>query len=143
MTDDAILTAKIIAAYVMNHHVPLADLQSLIAATHQTVLGLDDIRSDGPAEMPVEKPTAAQIRNSVTDDGIISFLDGKPYKSLKRHLTANGLDPRSYRERYGLPVNYPMVAPAYAAQRSALAKRLGLGRPGALAEKAVAQSLAA
>lgn len=68
-------------------------------------------------------------------DGLVSFLDGKTYKTLKRHLTSHGLEPRAYRERFGLPADYPMVAPNYAAQRSALAKQIGLGRPGALAER--------
>ncbi|MBE7186618.1 MAG: MucR family transcriptional regulator, partial [Methylobacterium mesophilicum] len=69
------------------------------------------------------------IRRSVRPDGIVSFIDGKTYKTLKRHLSANGFDPRSYRERYGLPADYPMVAANYAAQRSALAKAIGLGQP--------------
>jgi predicted transcriptional regulator len=61
----------------------------------------------------------------------VSFIDGKTYKTLKRHLAAHGLDPHSYRERYGLPADYPMVAPSYAEKRSALAKSIGLGVPGA------------
>ncbi|MGH1570638.1 MucR family transcriptional regulator [Methylobacterium sp. P31] len=67
------------------------------------------------------------------DDGLVSFIDGKRYKSLKRHLAANGLDARAYRERFGLGADYPMVAPSYAAERAAIAKRIGLGRPGAMA----------
>ncbi|TXN57906.1 MucR family transcriptional regulator, partial [Methylobacterium sp. WL18] len=82
-----------------------------------------------------DKPSAAQIRKSVQHDGIVSFIDGKTYKTLKRHLTANGLSPQSYRERYGLPTDYPMVAPSYAEQRSALAKAIGLGQPGAMADR--------
>ena len=78
----------------------------------------------------VEKPSPAQIRKSVRPDGIVSFIDGKTYKTLKRHLTSHGLDPRSYRERYGLPADYPMVAPSYAEKRSQLAKQIGLGVPG-------------
>ena len=78
-----------------------------------------------------EMPSAAQIRKSINPDGIVSFIDGKTYKTLKRHLTSRGLDPKSYRARYGLPADYPMVAPSYAAQRSALAKTIGLGVPGA------------
>ncbi|MBP1183034.1 putative transcriptional regulator [Methylobacterium sp. PvR107] len=79
----------------------------------------------------VKKPGAVQIRKSVQDDGITSFIDGKIYKTLKRHLSAHGLDPRSYRERFDLPSDYPMVAPSYAERRSALAKAIGLGVPGA------------
>ena len=83
-----------------------------------------------------DKPTPAQIRKSVRPEGIVSFIDGKTYKTLKRHLTKHGLNPQSYRDRYGLPGDYPMVAPSYAAQRSALAKAIGLGRPGAAVESA-------
>ena len=83
----------------------------------------------------IEKPTPAQIRKSVQHDGIVSFIDGKTYKTLKQHLTANGLSPESYRERYGLPADYPMTAPGYAAQRSALAKAIGLGQAGAMAQR--------
>ena len=83
----------------------------------------------------VEKPSAAQIRKSLLHDGIVSFVDGKTYKTLKRHLTSHGLDSQSYRERYGLPADYPMVAPSYAEQRSALAKAIGLGQPGAMAKR--------
>jgi predicted transcriptional regulator len=84
-------------------------------------------------DVKVEKPNLAQIRKLVRDDGIVSFIDGKSYKTLRRHLTRHGLDPREYRERYGLPADYPMTAPSYAAQRSALAKAIGLGQPGAMA----------
>ncbi|AWN38264.1 MucR family transcriptional regulator [Methylobacterium radiodurans] len=127
----------IVSAYVSNNSVPAAELGGLIAGVHAALLRLTLAgASSAPAEEPVEKPSAAQIRKSVTDEGLISFIDGKTYKTLKRHLTTHGLDPRSYRQRYGLPDDYPMVAPAYAAQRSALAKQIGLGRPGAMAERA-------
>ena len=76
----------------------------------------------------IEKPTAAQIRKSVTPDHLISFLDGKPYRSLKRHLTSQGMTPAEYRQKFGLPHDYPMVAASYAAARSELAKNLGLGQ---------------
>ncbi len=69
----------------------------------------------------------------------MSFLDGRSYKTLKRHLTSHGLDPRAYRDRYGLPSDYPMVAPAYAEQRSALAKAIGLGVPGGQAKRQAAE----
>ncbi|SFT28250.1 ROS/MUCR transcriptional regulator protein [Methylobacterium sp. yr668] len=102
---------------------------------HAAIAGLADgtpsLSSEAAAERTVEKPTPAQIRKSVRHDGIVSFIDGKAYKTLKRHLTSHGLDPKSYRERFGLPADYPMTAPSYAAQRSALAKAIGLGVPGA------------
>ncbi|WP_066924744.1 MucR family transcriptional regulator [Methylobacterium sp. CCH5-D2] len=122
--------AGIVAAYVSNNHVQVGELPALIAATHAALVGLG--QPTAPAEPDVEKPSAAQIRKSVTDDGIVSFIDGKTYKTLKRHLTTNGLDPRAYRERYGLPANYPMVTATYAAQRSALARSIGLGRKAAV-----------
>jgi predicted transcriptional regulator len=79
------------------------------------------------APVAVDKPSSAQILKSVQQDGIVSFVDGKSYKMLKRHLTANGFGPQSYREYYGLPVDYPMVAHSYAERRSVLAKAIGLG----------------
>lgn len=141
-----LLTADIVQVYLHTAAIPADRAADLIPALIRGVR--DALSSDGVAATfaepeTVEKPTAAQIRKSVTDEGLISFIDGKSYKTLKRHLTAHGLDPRGYRERYGLPADYPMVAPAYAAQRSALAKRIGLGRPGAMAESSTTQSLAA
>lgn len=98
----------------------------MIATVHQSLLSLS--RPSEPASEKVEKPTSAQIKKSIAPEGLISFLDGKLYKTLKRHLTGRGLDPHSYRERFGLPRDYPMVATDYAARRSALAKSIGLGR---------------
>jgi predicted transcriptional regulator len=128
----------IVAAYVSNNSVPAAELPALITKVHAAVAGLAAGRAinDAAATFDVEKASAAQIRQSVRDDGIVSFIDGKTYKTLKRHLTSHGFDPRSYRDRYSLPADYPMVAPSYAARRSALAKAIGLGQPGAIAERA-------
>ena len=100
-------------------------------------MGLADGVEPIVVEAEINKPTPVQIRKSVGSDGIMSFIDGKTYKTLKRHLTSRGLDPKSYRDRYGLPSDYPMVAPSYAEQRSALAKAIGLGKPGAMAESAL------
>jgi len=130
------LAADIVSAYVTNNSIQAADLPGLIASVHASLSGLGQ-----PAATPVEdhKVTPAQIRKSVTPDALISFIDGKPYKSLKRHLTSNGTSPDEYRQKYGLPRDYPMVAATYAAQRSELAKSLGLGqlrRNGAAAKKA-------
>ncbi|GJD56511.1 MucR family transcriptional regulator [Methylobacterium dankookense] len=126
----------IVAAYVSNNPVPAAELPALIAKVHAALAGLAGAGSvAAEPEIEVERPTPAQIRKSITDEGIVSFIDGKPYKTLKRHLTKHGLTPQAYRQRYGLPADYPMVAPGYAAQRSALAKEIGLGRPGAQAER--------
>jgi predicted transcriptional regulator len=134
------LAGGLVAAYVSNNPVPVAELPNLIRSVHGAIAGLVTgtytAESGSAAQSEVEKPSRAQIRKSVLDDGIVSFIDGKLYKTLKRHLTVHGLDPRSYRQRFGLPADYPMVAPSYAAMRSALAKEIGLGRPGAMAAQA-------
>ncbi|MGH1575590.1 MucR family transcriptional regulator (plasmid) [Methylobacterium sp. P31] len=129
------LAADIVSAYVSNNPIPPAELPALIAKVHEAVSGLATAGGSGAAapDDEIEKPTPTQVRKSIRDDGIMSFIDGRIYKTLKRHLSSHGLDPRSYRERYGLPADYPMVAPSYAAQRSALAKAIGLGQPGAMA----------
>ncbi|MGX7707980.1 MucR family transcriptional regulator [Methylobacterium sp. Gmos1] len=124
-TDMIDLTSDIVGAYVSNNNVRAADLPDLIASVHASLTGLTK-----PAVAPEEdhKVTAAQIRKSITPDTITSFLDGKPYKSLKRHLTSNGLTPDEYRKKFSLPFDYPMIAANYAARRSELAKSLGLGQ---------------
>jgi predicted transcriptional regulator len=129
------LAGAIVAAYVSNNSVPVSELPNLIRSVHNAVVALTAgaAPTAAVAAEPSEKPSPAEVRKSVRNDGIVSFIDGKTYKTLKRHLTAHGLEPRAYRERFGLPADYPMVAPSYAAQRSALAKAIGLGRPGAMA----------
>ena len=127
-TDFVELTGDIIAAYVANNPVRPADLPELIQTIHAALNGLINGTAGASPETEIEKPSAAQIRKSVMPDGIVSFLDGKSYKTLKRHIGTHGLDPVSYRQRFGLPADYPMVSPNYAAQRSALAKSIGLGR---------------
>lgn len=120
------LTTEIVAAYVGKNPIQASELPNLIRSVR------DALRSDAPAAAPaepvIEKPNPAQIKKSVTPDAIISFIDGKSYKSMRRHLTTHGLNPDSYRQRYGLPVDYPMVCPNYSVQRSNLAKQLGLGQ---------------
>jgi predicted transcriptional regulator len=127
-TDFLDLTGDVVASYVSNNPVRPTDLPDLIRSVHAALSGLANGTAQTAAEPEVEKPSAAQVRKSVTPDGIVSFLDGKTYKTLKRHLRTHGLDPNSYRARFGLPVEYPMVAPEYAARRSELAKSIGLGR---------------
>src|SRR3978361_839415 len=123
------LAAEIVSAYVANNPVPVAELPALIGNVHTALNGLvKGPASVSPAAREVEKPTPAQIRKSITPDALISFIDGKPYKTLKRHLTGRGLDPHTYRARYGLPADYPTVTANYAAQRSELAKAIGLGQ---------------
>jgi predicted transcriptional regulator len=133
------LTTGIVAAYVSNNPVPAAELPALITRVHGAISGLASgtltTETSAAAQPELDRPSPAQIRKSVRPDGIVSFIDGKTYKTLKRHLTSHGLDPRSYRDRYGLPTDYPMVAAEYAERRSALAKTIGLGQPGAMAER--------
>ncbi|MBY0254957.1 MAG: MucR family transcriptional regulator [Methylobacterium organophilum] len=119
------LTSDIVAAYVSNNSVRPGDLPALLTEVHAAVAGLNS--APASAEPEVEKLTAAQIWKSIAPDALISFIDGKPYKTLKRHLSGNGLTIKQYRERFGLPRDYPSTAANYSAQRSALAKSLGLG----------------
>ena len=96
-------TVNIVANYVRANAVPAAALPGLITSVHAAIAGLGQV---APAEIEqVELLTAAQIRKSVTPDALISFVDGRPYKSLKRHLRAHGLTPDSYRARFGLPAD--------------------------------------
>ncbi|MCG6113644.1 MAG: MucR family transcriptional regulator [Mesorhizobium sp.] len=120
------LTADVVAAYVSNNPVPAGDLPNLIADVHSALGKVGTTSEQAPADKP--KP-AVNPKRSVTDDYIICLEDGKKFKSLKRHLmTHYGLTPEQYREKWGLDSNYPMVAPNYAAARSRLAKKMGLGR---------------
>lgn len=125
-------TVDVVSAYVANNSLPIAELPTLIASIFETLGSLSGAPAVQEAET-VEKATPAQIRKSIRPEGLVSFIDGKSYKTLKRHLTKHGLDPYSYRERYGLPSDYPTTAADYSAQRSALAKELGLGQPAARA----------
>jgi predicted transcriptional regulator len=125
--------ADIVCAYVSNNHVAASDLPALIRSVHAAVINLTrDGQIRDVVEPAQQKMTAAQIRKSVTPDALISFIDGRGYKTLKRHLTKHGLDPASYRMRFGLPADYPMVAAAYSETRSGLAKSIGLGQRGEL-----------
>ncbi|MDR7040466.1 putative transcriptional regulator [Methylobacterium sp. BE186] len=119
------LTSDIVSAYLSNNHTSVADLPSLIASVHAAVSSLN--QTTAPSE-PEAKATPVQIRKSITPGALISFEDGKPYKTLRRHLTTRGLTPESYREKWGLPRDYPMVTAAYSEARSSLAKSLGLGQ---------------
>jgi predicted transcriptional regulator len=121
------LAAEIVAAFVSNNPLPKSELPALIHAVHSAVERL----AAGPeSTLPqVEaKAPAVSIRRSITPDFLICLDDGKRFKSLRRHLTALGMTPAQYREKWNLPSDYPMVAANYAAQRSALAKKIGLGQ---------------
>ena len=122
------LAADIVSAYVSNNSVPVNDLPALLSSVHAAISGLAASGSTAVEQDQTEKATPAQIRKSITHDALISFEDGKPYKTLRRHLTLRGLTPEAYRAKHGLPVDYPMTTAAYSAQRSELARSLGLGR---------------
>ncbi|BDL40943.1 MULTISPECIES: MucR family transcriptional regulator [Methylorubrum] len=123
------LSADIVSAYVSKNVLPARELPGLIVSVHAAFAGLSRTPAAlDVADLDIEKPTVAQIRKSITPEGLISFIDGKSYKTLKRHLRRHGLDADSYRARYGLPSDYPTTAPNYSAQRSAMAKGYGLGQ---------------
>ncbi|MCJ2032639.1 MucR family transcriptional regulator [Methylobacterium sp. J-068] len=126
-SDYVTLTADVVSAYVSNNSIPINDLGNLLNSVHAALSGLAASGSAAPAKDEVEKATPAQIKKSITPDALISFEDGKSYKTLKRHLTLRGLSPAAYRTKHGLPSDYPMTCANYSAQRSELARTLGLG----------------
>jgi len=121
------LTVDLLSAYVTNNTVEHGALSELIKSTHAALKVIDAPEPPAPEE-PEYKP-AVSVRKSLSSDShIISLIDGKPYQTLKRHLSKHGLTAEQYRERYGLPKTYPMVAKAYSESRRAIAEKLGLGR---------------
>ena len=126
MTETIItLTADIVAAHVSNNSVAVSDLPTLITNVHNALAGL----GGGSPAPEVRAEPAVSIRASVKPDYIVCLDDGKKLKMLKRHLmTHYGMTPEEYREKWDLPADYPMVAPAYAEARSRLAKEMGLGQ---------------
>lgn len=119
-------TAKITGAYLRNHRVAASDVPGMISAVVKALEGL----SAEPVAVPsvVHRQTAYRIAKSITPDHLYSFEDGKPYRTLKRVLARQGMTPQQYRDKYGLPNDYPMVAPNYSAFRSEWAKKSGLGK---------------
>jgi predicted transcriptional regulator len=107
-----------------------SEIPDFLRAMHQAVAGLSEpSRSEEQPEAVAEHVPAVSVRKSLASkDHIISLVDGKPYKSLRRHLSKHGMTPDDYRKRYGLRSDYPMVAPTYADQRREMAKKIGLGR---------------
>lgn len=136
-SDVAALTVQLLSAYLANNTVASDDLADLIRTTRAA---LTEDASAATAEVEPETFTpAVSVRKSLASSGhIISLIDGKPYKTLKRHLSSHGLTPETYRSRYNLPATYPMVAPDYAAHRRAVAQKIGLGsrKPASEAEEA-------
>jgi predicted transcriptional regulator len=120
------MTTRVVAAYLRKHSLPSTQIADIIAAVYRSLKGLEG--GDGAAS--AQKP-AVPVRRSIHADYLICLEDGKKLKMLKRHLRSSyGLTPDQYRQKWGLPPDYPMVAPNYADQRSAFAKKIGLGRAG-------------
>ncbi|MAK59387.1 MAG: transcriptional regulator [Ponticaulis sp.] len=120
------MTTDIVASFVANNPVPSDSLPDLIASVHKTVTNLSSKEAAQTQERP--KP-AVPISRSITDDHIICLEDGKKLKMLKRYLRSHyGMTPEEYRKRWGLPADYPMVAPSYTKKRSDFAKQIGLGK---------------
>jgi predicted transcriptional regulator len=129
------LVAEVAAAYFANSHVGVGEIAAVIGEITKSLAAVaaapSGDNSAGEAEAaPSRRLTPAQIRRSIAPDAIVSFEDGRPYKTLRRHLSVRGLTPEQYREKWGLPNDYPMVAPAYSERRSQMAKELGLGARG-------------
>jgi len=123
------LTADIVAAYVGNNTVALDDLPKLISSVYQSLAAATNGAAEPKPAQAAELKPAVPVRKSITPDYVICLEDGKKFKSLKRHLrTHYDLSPEQYREKWGLPADYPMVAPNYAEARSSLAKKIGLGQ---------------
>jgi len=118
------LTAQIVSAHVSHNPVPATELPGLIQEVFRTLSGV----GSSPAPEPERPQPAVPIKKSITPGYLICLEDGKKLKMLKRHLkTSYNMTPEQYRERWGLPADYPMVAPDYAKHRSSLAKKIGLG----------------
>lgn len=119
------LTADIISAHVSHNVVAVGDLPLAIANVHAA---LSQLGMPTPAATPEKPKGAVSARSSIKPDHLTSMIDGKPYKTLRRHISLHGYSPETYRETFNLARDYPMVAPSYAARRSELAKKIGLGR---------------
>ena len=119
------LTAEIVAAHVSNNSVPTPEVATLIQSVYSALQSVGEPMPEPQAEKP---KGAVSLRSSIKPDFLISMIDGKQYKMLRRHISQHGYTPESYREAFGLPRDYPMVASNYAEQRRALAHKIGLGR---------------
>jgi predicted transcriptional regulator len=126
-SDDILkLATEIVAAYVSNNPIPASEVPAMIKSVHSTLGGLGGVTQ---SEIQTSQKPAVPVKRSVNPDYIICLEDGKKLKMLKRYLRSNyNMTPEEYRAKWGLPADYPMVAPNYAAQRSEFAKKIGLGR---------------
>ena len=133
LTDDLLhMTTDIVAAYLGNNNLPTAQISEIIKGVHRAL----ETAAGGNAVVNGNSRPAVPIKKSITPDYMICLEDGKKLKMLKRYLrSTHGLSPDQYRAKWGLSADYPMVAPNYAKQRSAFAKKIGLGRSGRMAKK--------
>lgn len=125
------LTIEVVSAFVGKNNIRPDDLPAFIASTHAAIKGLDAAVAAPAPDAPAGEefiPAVTARKSLSSPDHIISLIDGKPYRTLRRHLSSNGLTPEEYRARYKLKADYPMVAPAYSETRKALAQKIGLGR---------------
>ena len=122
------MTSEIVCSFVESNKIASNDLPALIKSVYGALNGAAVEPGAAEEVTPVKALTPAQVRKSITPNGLISFEDGKSYKTLKRHLSVRGMTPADYRAKWGLPADYPIVAPAYSQARSAMAVSLGLGR---------------
>jgi predicted transcriptional regulator len=120
------ISADIVSAYVSKNSIQAGEIAPLLSGVHAALANIGK-----PAAEPIKREPPVPINKTIKGDHIISLEDGKPYKSLKRHLTGRGLTPAQYRQKWGLRPDYPMVAPEYSKRRSELALALGLGRKAA------------
>ena len=131
-----LLVARVASSYFSANQVPQGEIQDVIARIAAGLHSVSEIADRGPdSASPRRRATAADIRRSISPEGLISFEDGRVYRLLGRHLSARGLTPDQYREKWGLPCDYPMAAASYSAVRSELAKRMQLSRLGHKARK--------
>ncbi len=124
-SDQIELAAEIVSAFVSRNSLPVAELPALINSVHSALVKLASGAVTAEPEAPVP---VVSVRKSITPDYLICLDDGRRFKSLRRHLASLGMSPEQYRTKWGLPANYPMVAANYAAERSRLAKKIGLGQ---------------
>ncbi len=136
------MTIEVVASYVAHNNLRPDDVPAFIAQTHAAIAALTTSEPEEPEvaadAAPAHEPAVTVRKSLASRDHIISLIDGKPYKTLKRHLSRHGLTPAEYRQRYGLKSDYPMTAPAYSEHRREVAKTLGLGRKPKAAEPAPA-----
>ena len=127
-SDSVELAAELVAAFISNNPLPRNELPDLIHAVYTAVEKLGQESTSAARAQVENKAPAVSIRKSVTPEYLICLEDGKKFKSMRRHLGQLGLTPEEYRAKWNLPSDYPMVAPNYAAQRSEMAKKIGLGQ---------------